>query len=144
MAARQRPTLYFAYGSNMNTPQMHARVPGSRLVGTGLLSGHEFLYSGFSHSWGGAVANVRPRRGSEVFGVLYELPPGGLATLDRFEGYPHAYQRKTAPIEIVTGAASGQKPRAVLYFKRETRPLAPPAPEYVALIHAALRRHGAL
>lgn len=144
MTARHRPTLYFAYGSNMNVPQMHARVPGSRLVGTGLLGGHEFLYSGFSHTWGGAVANVRPRRGSEVFGVLYELPAGGLAALDRFEGYPSAYQRKTAAIEIVTGTENGQKRRAVLYFKRETRPLAPPAPEYVALIHAALRRHGAL
>lgn len=139
MASRSRPTLYFAYGSNMNVPQMHARVPGSRLVGTGLLGGHEFLYSGFSHTWGGAVANVRPRRGSDVFGVLYELPPGGLAALDRFEGYPHAYQRKTAAIEPLDG---GPHRRAVLYFKRDARPLAPPAPEYVAIIQAALRRHG--
>ena len=133
------PTLYFAYGSNMNERQLRSRVPGARKVGTGHLLGHEFLFSGYSQTWRGSVANVKPCRGSQVFGVLYELPPGGLAELDRFEGYPRAYQRKTTSIaRIPRGRA-----RAILYYKRDTRPLGPPSPEYVAVIGRALKEHRA-
>lgn len=133
------PTLYFAYGSNMNERQMRVRVPGSRKVGTGHLPNHEFVFSGYSEIWRGSVANVKPARGSRVFGVLYELPPGGLATLDRFEGYPRAYQRKTATIaRLPRGHA-----RAVLYYKKDARPLGPPSPEYVSIIGRALEEHGA-
>lgn len=133
------PTLYFAYGSNMSEQRLRARVPGARKVGTGFLPGHEFLFSGYSQTWGGSVANVKPCRGSKVFGVLYELPPGGLATLDRFEGYPRAYTRKSATIARIPRGRT----RAVLYYKRDTRPLGPPNPEYVAIIGRALEEHGA-
>lgn len=133
------PTLYFAYGSNMNERQMRSRVPGSRVVGTGHLLGHEFVFSGYSQTWGGSVANVKPCRGSKVFGVLYELPSGGLDALDRFEGYPLAYQRKSAVIaRIPRGSA-----RAVLYYKKDTRPLGPPSNAYVSLISRALKEHDA-
>lgn len=133
-------TLYFAYGSNMDGAQMRARVPGVREVGPGTLGGHEFLFSGFSQRWGGAVANVRAKRGSKVFGVVYELPAGGLSMLDRFEGYPTHYQRKLA---TVTLARSQQRVKCALYYKRRTAAEAPPSPVYVAQILKALKRHGA-
>lgn len=132
--------LYFAYGSNMNERRLQERVPGSRKVGTGFLRNHEFLFSGFSKTWNGSVGNVAPKRGARVFGVLYELPEGGIDKLDRFEGYPRAYQRKTAPIHPIP---SGAARRAVLYYKKDKAPLAPASPEYVALIRAALAHHGA-
>lgn len=137
MATRRAPVLYFAYGSNMNEPQMHARVPGSRKVDVGWLLDHEFLYSGYSRTWGGAVANVRRKKGQAVFGVLYSLPAGGIETLDRFEGYPLAYQRRRVSIQD----SGGNKRSAFLYFKRATRAEVEPNPEYVRLITDAHRRH---
>ena len=134
-----RAPFYFAYGSNMDVAQMQSRVPGATVLGTGFLSGHAFTFSGYSERWSGAVANVVKKARSRVFGVVYELPPFGLAKLDRFEGYPHAYQRKTATITLTQGGKVG----VVLYYKRDPRPLSPPNPRYVTLILAALRRHGA-
>lgn len=139
-AASTSVSLYFAYGSNMHEPQMHSRVPGSRKVGVGWLLDHEFLYSGYSQTWGGAVANVRRKKGVAVFGVLYSLPPGGLETLDRFEGYPRSYDRRVATITNV----DGRKQRAALYFKHETAAEAPPNPAYAALIERAHRHHRGL
>lgn len=133
-------TFYFAYGSNMDGAQMRARVPGAREIGPGTLAGHEFLFSGFSQRWRGAVANVRSKRGATVFGVVYELPVGGLSALDRFEGYPTHYQRKTA---LVTLAHSRQRVKCALYYKRQTAAEAPPSPAYLAQILRALKRHGA-
>ena len=130
--------LYFAYGSNMDERQMQSRVPGSVCVGTGHLRDHEFLFSGYSETWGGAVANVRRKRGSRVFGVLYALPDFGLDKLDRFEGYPRHYQRKTGNIALGSGGSA----RAVLYYQRSTRPLAPPSKAYVNQIVKAIRKHG--
>lgn len=137
MAARRAPDLYFAYGSNMNEAQMQSRVPGSRKVDVGWLLDHEFLYSGYSRTWGGAVANVRRKTGHAVFGVLYSLPPGGIDSLDRFEGYPHAYQRRRVTIQDSRGA---RRP-ALLYFKRSARAEVEPSPEYVRLITDAYRHH---
>ena len=119
---------------------MAERVPGSRLVGTGHLWHHEFLFSGYSRTWDGAVANVKPtrKRGAQVFGVVWQLPPHGLLALDRFEGYPTSYQRKTASIVL----SSGLTAQCVLYYRRALTQQAPPNPRYVAFILAALKQHG--
>lgn len=133
--------FYFAYGSNMDEAQMASRVPGSRVISPAWLAGHEFLFSGYSRTWNGSVANVRKKKGSKVFGVVYALPLGGLDRLDRFEGYPTSYSRKTVNVRLTTGSKT--RLSAVLYFKRATKALAPPNPVYVAQIHRALRRFGA-
>lgn len=132
--------LYFAYGSNMDEGQMRARVPGAVFVSTAVLPGHEFLFSGWSHTWGGSVANVRPKKGKSVFGIVYALPPDGIERLDRFEGYPVSYQRKRAKVTL---SKNGRKVRAVLYYKRRAKAEGPPSPAYVAQLTRALRRHGA-
>lgn len=139
--ASPSPTpFYFAYGSNMTESQMRSRVPDARKYGTAKLKGYEFIFSGYSSIWGGAVANVRRKTGSEVFGVVYLLPPGGLAQLDRYEGYPAIYRRKSV---VVAMNPNGERISAVLYFKTRTVADAPPSPAYVKQILAALARHGA-
>jgi gamma-glutamylcyclotransferase (GGCT)/AIG2-like uncharacterized protein YtfP len=121
----------------MDEAQMLERVPGAVIVCTGHLEDHEFLFSGYSVTWEGAVANVRRKKGARVFGVLYELPRGGLTVLDRYEGYPRSYQRKSGRIATPDGPVS-----AVLYYKRQTSFEVPPNPVYVRKIVAAVRRHG--
>lgn len=132
--------LYFAYGSNMDRRQMAERVPGCRLVGTAHLPGHEFLFSGYSRTWDGAVANVKPSRkpGAKVFGVVWQLPLYGLEALDRFEGYPTAYQRKEATVKLTSGPTAS----CVLYYRRALSQQAPPNPRYVQFILDALKQHG--
>ena len=133
-----RAPLYFAYGSNMDEAQMRARVPGAKKLGVGYLKDHEFIFSGFSQTWNGSVANVRKKKGSIVWGVVYDLPPGGLAKLDRYEGFPHSYQRKSKDVML----RSGGSVTAVLYYKRQVSADAPPNPLYVRRILAALKAHG--
>lgn len=38
--------------------------------------------------------NIRPQKGQEVFGVLYEIDEDGISMLDQFEDYPHVFERK--------------------------------------------------
>lgn len=132
--------LYFAYGSNMSERQMKSRVPGAVLVGRATLADHELIFSGFSKTWGGATANVRRKPGSSVFGVVWALPPGGKAQLDRFEGYPTVYQRRKASVVLLDARRTVT---ATLYYKRSIKALAPPSEAYVALILSALRKHRA-
>lgn len=134
--------LYFAYGSNMDESQMRARVPGSVVVGTGFLPGHAFIFSGYSERWQGSTANVTPKAGEKVFGVIYALPPGGLDRLDAFEGYPRVYQRKSTAITVNSPEARGRV-NAILYYLKQKRQLAPPSDAYVQQILRALKRHGA-
>lgn len=132
--------LYFAYGSNMSERQMQSRVPGAVLVGRAMLPNHEFLFSGYSKPWGGATANVRRKMRSSVFGVVWVLPPGGKAKLDRFEGYPTVYRRKKAVVNLLDARRTI---KATLYYKRDVKALAPPSEAYLGLILTALRKHRA-
>lgn len=133
-----RAPFFFAYGSNMDEGQMRSRVPGAVKFDVAFLPDHEFIFSGYSRTWNGSVANVKPKRGSTVPGVVYELPPGGLLKLDRFEGYPTSYQRKSRRVRL----RSGGQVSAVLYYKRQTSAEAPPNPVYVRRILRALKANG--
>ena len=53
----RKPTLYIAYGSNLNLPQMAFRCPTAEVVGKSELKDYELLFRG-SHY--GAVATVEP------------------------------------------------------------------------------------
>lgn len=133
-------TLYFAYGSNLDGGQMRARVPGAKKLDVGCLEGYEFGFAGHSRTWNGPVATIRKTPGSVVWGVVYELPAGGLPALDRFEGYPRVYQRKTVSVRRPSGAHVD----AVTYYLPSSAraSAAIPNPEYVQRIVRALGRHG--
>lgn len=85
--------LYFAYGSNLDEAQMHERCPAAELACAATLRDYALCFGGFSHTWGGAVANVVPASGSGVPGLLYRIGRKDLRRLDRREGHPFAYQR---------------------------------------------------
>lgn len=80
---------YFAYGSNMNHLQMENRCPGARFLGPGRLDGYRFLINTRG------VATLCEEAGACVYGALWELPPGAIQILDRFEGVDAGrYHRK--------------------------------------------------
>jgi gamma-glutamylcyclotransferase (GGCT)/AIG2-like uncharacterized protein YtfP len=73
--------LYFAYGSNLSIERLTFRVGDVGVFKTHVLEGWELYFSGTG------FANIRPREGATVEGVLYEMTPTQHKSLDRCEGF---------------------------------------------------------
>jgi len=72
--------LYFAYGSNLSIERLTDRVGQVGVVGTHVLQGYELYFSSTG------FANIRPREGASVEGVLYIMSPAQHKRLDFYEG----------------------------------------------------------
>lgn len=83
----EQSVLYFAYGANMDIESMAWRCPDARPRSVFLLRNWELQF--YCH------ATIEPRSGSAVAGVLWALTPECEHSLDRFEGYPDYYTKRT-------------------------------------------------
>jgi gamma-glutamylcyclotransferase (GGCT)/AIG2-like uncharacterized protein YtfP len=79
--------LYFAYGMNTNRSEMAQRCPGALSLGHARLVDRIFRFA--TH------ADVVKCRGSYVDGVLWTIDDFHLNALDRLEGYPYYYNRRS-------------------------------------------------
>lgn len=79
--------LYFAYGMNTNRSEMAQRCPGALSLGHARLVDRIFRFA--TH------ADVVKCQGSYVDGVLWTIDDFHLNALDRLEGYPYYYNRKS-------------------------------------------------
>ncbi|HEY7715990.1 MAG TPA: gamma-glutamylcyclotransferase family protein [Candidatus Binatia bacterium] len=118
---------YFAYGSNMNWPQMQRRCPSARFVCVGRLSDYQFGITRHSRLRDCGTANVFPAPGQQVWGVVYDVDAGDLALLDGFED---GYRRET----LVVQSDSGQPLMALVYVAELERNVPLPNAEYKRLI----------
>lgn len=85
---------YFAYGSNMDLTQMNNRCPGGYEVSDkGELDGWRLIINRRGY------ANIIPDKNSKVFGLILNLSPSCLLSLDKYEGYPNVYNRKQLPVK---------------------------------------------
>jgi len=83
---------YFAYGSNMNSARIAARLPCARRLGVGYIQGWtvtERLYADIDRF---------PRK--RVWGVLYDLSVSDVVALDRFEGFPTVYADRLVTVHV--------------------------------------------
>ncbi|APZ43834.1 gamma-glutamylcyclotransferase family protein [Acidihalobacter ferrooxydans] len=98
--------LYFAYGSNMSSARLRARVAGAYPVGIGLLVGYRLAFHVLSRKDGSAKCDAyyTGREADAVYGVLFSLPASELAVLDRYEGHPHLYERGVVEVLRPDGA----------------------------------------
>ncbi len=120
---------YFAYGSNMNWPQMQKRCPSSRFVSVARLSDYQFGITRHSRLRGCGTANVFPMIGKEVWGIVYDVTAGDLAILDGFED---GYRRATLPVYCL---GDGLKPlQAIVYIAEVENNVPLPNAEYKRLI----------
>lgn len=132
--------FYFAYGSNIHTPQMVARLGAKNVgvVGLARLEGYQLAFAGRSSIWqGGAVATILDdsmrsiRTGCQnpgsaencTHGLLYSVNPKSIAKLDRYEG--SAYERINVKVWH-----NGVKVDAFTYMMPEPE-LGPPCADYV-------------
>ena len=79
--------LYFAYGMNTNRSEMTHRCPGALSLGDARLVDRIFRFA--TH------ADVVKCKGSYVDGVLWTIDDFHLNALDRLEGYPYYYNRRS-------------------------------------------------
>lgn len=89
---------YFAYGSNMEHKQMQKRCPNSKYLMKAQLQGYKFVYDGYSETRGCAVANIVKDKDNIVWGGLFEVTDECIKMLDKYEGVPTAYQKKTIEV----------------------------------------------
>jgi cation transport regulator ChaC len=76
---------YFAYGHNTYTPTMQKRCPGAQLMGVAVLHNFRFSFEKF--------ANIESHDHAQTVGLLYKMPRGDLAHLDKDEAFHDHYTR---------------------------------------------------
>jgi gamma-glutamylcyclotransferase (GGCT)/AIG2-like uncharacterized protein YtfP len=121
--------LYFSYGMNTNLASMAHRCPAARSLGYARLLDHRFRFA--TH------ADVEPCKGTHVDGVLWEITPHCLESLDILEGYPHYYGCEYRPVEV-----RGKLQSALVYFMQPGVPSAPPHQGYFNMVLEGYRSHG--
>ncbi len=129
-----RKTLYIAYGSNLNLPQMAQRCPTAKVVGTSEIREYELLFRGSRHS---AVATVEPSKGGSVPVLLWTLKDNDLRSLDHYEGYPTLYRKEILEVEL-----KGRTVPAMVYIMNDGHPLGSPSDYYLNTIMEGYQRAG--
>lgn len=123
--------LYFAYGSNMDSARLLARVASARPLGAARLPGFAWRCNKRGKDGTGKANLMRDER-AETWGVLYDLDEEDLALLDRVEG---GYD----PCRVTVWQGGAAHP-AVTYVSERTTSEAPAA-WYLAHILAGAREH---
>jgi hypothetical protein len=107
---------YFAYGSNMWTPRLRARVP-CQFVSTAKLPGYKLCFH--KRSKDGSSKCDAFETGSDnhvVWGVVFNIPSSEKKALDKAEGLGAGYNEKT--VDLIT--RSGDHINAITYYADKT------------------------
>jgi len=121
---------YFAYGSNVNREQMLELCPDSKPLFVATLPNYKLIFTGWSRKWRGGVATIQRARGDKVLGTVYEISEQCLRQLDRYEGYPDAYDR----LKVIVFDQDGNPIEAITYIKSGQLDETPPSKEYLAIL----------
>lgn len=127
-----KPSLYFAYGSNMRRDQMARRCPGAQLAGHALVRRYRFAINIRGY------ATILPHPTARVHGVLWHLMPRHEQALDRYESVDRNHYRKAW---IAVELPDATRVQALVYIATDPTP-GPPRPRYLTGILKAARAHG--
>lgn len=129
--------LYFAYGSNINLDQMAYRCPNATVIGAVTLEGYELTFRGRAD--GSGVANIEPKQGASVPGLLWNITPDCERTLDRYEGAPRLYVQQ----DVTVRDARGREYNVMAYVMTDLfREPAIPSPFYYQGIRDGYAQNG--
>lgn len=118
----------------MDMEQMALRCPTAKFVGTSKVNGYELLFKG---SLSGAYATIEKRKGSTVPVVIWKIEEQDEANLDRYEGYPIFYYKKSLAVEV-----EGERLNAMVYIMDERRELGKPSERYYKTLELAYEKFG--
>jgi len=125
---KNEPIIYFAYGANLNLDGMNNRCPGNKPLSKAVLKNYRFMFK--------SVADIEEAANHSVHGALYEITKEHLRSLDRFEGYPRLYIRKTVP--VIT--EDGGEIQAVVYQMTDRNHYSSPCLGYLNIILSGCRQ----
>ena len=132
---------YLAYGSNLSVAQMAQRCPDAVYVGTAELKDYQLLFKG---SQTGSYLTVEPKSGDSVPVLVWRISERDERSLDRYEGYPAFYYKKTLEVEVhnlMDGKVLGNV-KALIYIMHENRPLGCPNRRYYDVCLEGYQRFG--
>jgi gamma-glutamylcyclotransferase len=135
-----RTIHYFAYGSNMYTPRMAARVPSCRALGLAQAAGFSLRFHKLGRDGSGkcdAYRTLAPR--DCVLGVLFQIALEHKRRLDRIEGIGAGYWGTVISVMGPEGLSAAYTYTADARFMDATLK---PFPWYKALVLAGAREHG--
>ena len=131
---KRKERLYIAYGSNLNLPQMAFRCPTAEVAGKSELKGYELLFRGGRR---GAVATVEPKDGGSVPVLLWKIREADEEALDRYEGYPHFYEKQMMEVEL-----DGKPVSAMVYVMTPGHEFGIPSDYYADVIREGYETAG--
>ncbi len=108
---RPEHVVYFAYGSNMSTARLRARMPSCEPLGLATLPGHELRFHKRSKDKSGKCNAFATDAAQGVVGVLFRFDPTERHVLDKAEGVGNGYEHAT-----VTVINDGGRRRKVLTY----------------------------
>ncbi len=131
-------TFYnFAYGSNMSSTRLRARVPSARVIGHGVLRDHQLVWQKISIDGSGKCDVIASDAAdAAVHGVVYAIDQSEKATLDKTEGLGNGYDERQVVVEV-----DGAPLVAMMYYATRTNPGLKPYSWYKAHVLAGAREH---
>jgi len=133
--------LYFAYGSNMSTARLQARVAGARPLGRAFVDDWRLVFDKPGRD-GTGKANLASLAGARTWGVLFEIPAPAWTVLDGFEpGYERcAFRFERRETRAREAHAYVYPPASRVSEARAATN--PPSEEYLEHVLAGAREHG--
>jgi hypothetical protein len=109
---------YFAYGSNVSSRRLQARVPSARKVGVGVLERHVLKFHKASRKDGSAKCDacVSDSEAHLVHGVVFDIAGQEKAFLDSVEGPGYALKNIRVMLE------TGEPVDAYMYYATDIDP----------------------
>ena len=141
--------LYFAYGSNMDKPDLdkwcsNHNYPPVKILSTevAVLKDYELKFNYNSHTREGGAANIMTSKGSCVYGLLFDMNDDALDVLREKEGFPYCYEELLVEVEnadksVITDVLTYE----VVPEKRDSEQI-PPTQDYMNLIIRNAKEHG--
>lgn len=129
--------LNFAYGSNMSTARLRARVPSAMIIGRGVLRGHQLAWHKVSKDGSGKCDVVASdAQDAIVHGVVFAIAQVEKTALDRAEGLGMGYAERQVNVEV-----GGEPLAATMYYATRTNPSLRPYSWYRAHVLAGAYEH---
>lgn len=114
--------LYLAYGSNLNKEQMMYRCPDAMPVSACLLLNYALVFRR-------GYLTIEPKTGSTVPAAIWEISSDDEKRLDRYEGFPRFYFKKTLRLKMGEGLRN-----AMVYIMADGHPIQAPTDFYLQTV----------
>ena len=123
---------YLAYGSNLNLSVIKERCKDAIPIGTMKLEGYRLVYKGQCDNY--AYLTIEESNDSYVPIGIYEISYLDEKSLDMFEGYPYAYDKKYVPINV-----NGKENLALIYVMNKYFDYHIPSKRYIDICSEGYR-----